>query len=108
MKSLELNFSPGPKPTATEAEKRDVALDAIELFRGAAVRLAREAADEVYRAKGQVSSTDVFAKMREHGHGPLLASVDRRFMGAVFRKGWRQVGTERTGSHKRSVPIWSR
>lgn len=106
--AFDLTPPPSPAPEPTEAQARDQALDAIEQFRAKAVALARTAADVVHAEKGRVSSTDVLNLMRQQGHGPLIDSIDARFMGAVFRNGWTRVGWERTGSHKRPVPMWSR
>lgn len=90
----------------TEREKRDDVLDALASCREQAVSLAREAAREIVRRHGTVTSPEVLALLRARGHGPLLDSIDRRFMGVVFNKGWERAGWASTGSHARPVAVW--
>lgn len=92
----------------TEREKRDDVLDALAECRARAVALAREAAVAIERERGSVTSPQVLARLRERGHGPLLDSIDRRFMGVVFNRGWERVGWENAGSHARPVAVWRR
>lgn len=93
---------------AAEARKRDRALDLLETYRGDLVDAARAVAEEIAGRVGHVTSPEVLAELRERGLGEALDSVDRRFMGAVFRKGWRRVGLDNSGSHRRPVSVWVR
>lgn len=94
-------------PTAkTEVEKRDAALALLEARRAELVRIARLTALEIAREQGSVTSPEVIAALRERGHGHTLDVVDRRFMGVVFRSGWRAIGRKADGSHARTVPVW--
>jgi hypothetical protein len=96
-----------------EAKARDRALDAIERTRGTLVSQAQQIAEEIFRAKGRVSSSDVWAVIEQRAKTSLvlaaqLVQADPRWIGAVFRHGWRRVGYEATGSHKRPVAVWER
>jgi hypothetical protein len=64
-------------------------------------------ANMLFMQHGRVTSTEVLEVMREH-HPELLEDVDPRFMGCVFRRGWRRIGYEDSGSHRRPVSIWVR
>ena len=59
-------------------------------------------------SKDRVPRRRQLTLLREEGYGPELDRIDLRFMGAVFRKGWRRVGWVPTGSHARPVAIWER
>lgn len=105
---LTLDHPPSPPPPVTEAQARDASLDALEKWRADAIALARVTATRIDHDLGRVTSTEVEFAMREQGHGPMLDSIDPRWMGAVFRRGWRRIGQEPTGSHKRMVAIWTK
>jgi hypothetical protein len=98
---------PPPAPT-TEEEKRDAVLDHLASLRADLVRLAREAALRLAHANGSVTSSDVLRELRATGHGPAIDSVDRRFMGVVFRDGWERTGWVPDGSHSRPIAVWRR
>lgn len=91
-----------------EAEARDAALDRLAESRQTLIALGRGAADAIARERGKVTSTLVFERLREQGHGRLLDGVDPRWIGVVFRAGWAREGWEPTGSHGRPVAIWRR
>jgi hypothetical protein len=90
----------------TEIEKRDEALDTLAVHRRGIVAEAKNIALSLCAAQGSVTSTQVITALR--WRGVLVGPVDTRFMGVVFRKGWKQVGWSATGSHGRRIPIWSR
>lgn len=109
VENLRLALSPSEPKAPSEAQKRDEALALLERTRASLIARARAVAEELDAARpGGVTSTQVLALLRNQGHGPMLDSVDRRFMGAVFRRGWEQVGWAPSGSHKRLVPVWRR
>ena len=95
-----------PRPK-TEPEKRDQVLDRLERIRQQLVDVGIATARQIAQSRGQVTSVDVLEAMRQ---SPSLATkmeeVDPRWIGAVFRRGWRRVGWEQTGSHARPVSIW--
>jgi hypothetical protein len=96
----------------SEVEKRDRQLTLLALTRPELIKAAKNVALDLVTEHGEVTSPDVVAYLRRLGWGPLLDSVDLRFMGVVFRKGWRRVGwkTGRAspGSHARPVAVWAR
>jgi hypothetical protein len=91
-----------------EAKARDQALDLFEVHRADLVEMARAVAIELAQTNGRVSGPEVTAELRKRGLGEALDSVDRRFMGAVFRAGkcWVRVGWESIGSHNQPVSVW--
>jgi hypothetical protein len=91
-----------------EATARDRALDLLEKHRGDLVAVARSVANRIAIRNGTVTSPEVLAEMRAIGLGDALDTVDRRFMGCVFRTGWKRVGYSPEGSHKRPVAVWQR
>lgn len=98
---------PAKPPTLSEGGKRDAALDALACHRAHLVKLAKGIALELSRRNGCVTSAEVLQELRVRGHAAILEGVDSRFMGVVFRRGWKQVGWSRTGSHKRNQPVWA-
>jgi hypothetical protein len=92
-----------------DAQARDRALDLFDQHRSFLVSVAHAIAEEIAREHGRVSSPEVLSTMKARGYEEALQQVDRRFMGAVFRegRGWRRVGFENKGSHKRPVSIWA-
>lgn len=93
-----------------EKAERDRALDLFEENRRELLSAARKCANELYSLNGRVTAPEVFASLRAGGWGDALDQVDPRFMGGVFREGtgWRRVGWENEGSHRRPVSIWVR
>ncbi len=88
--------------------QRDQALERLERSRAELIEIARTVAITLWAMNGRVTSTEVLAALRDQGYGVWIDSVDKRFMGAVFRpkSGWVRVGWEHTGSHGRPVAIW--
>jgi hypothetical protein len=95
----------GHGPTDTEALARDEALDALEASRSNMIRQGRASALRIALMLGYTTSTMVFEDLR--ARGLLDESVDPRWMGAVFRGGWKRVGWQDTRSHKRRVAMWA-
>lgn len=98
-----------PERFDPKAEK--VARDAaLERFEGHTLtQIAKVLASEIAACEGTVTGPQVAAELRRLGiydSNDPADPRDARFMGAVFRRGWVQVGTSRTGSHNRTVPIW--
>lgn len=91
-----------------ERAKRDSALNLFELYRGDLLDAARAVADELAHLNGRVTAPEVLSTLRERGFSEALDKVDRRFMGAVFRQGWKRIGWEPMGSHGRPVSIWQK
>lgn len=91
----------------SEGQKRDAALALLEQHRAKLVALAKAIALDLSRRNGCVTSAEVLQELRVRGHAAMLDGVDARFMGAVFRRGFKQVGWERSGSHKRNQPVWA-
>lgn len=99
----------------TQAQARDAALALLEAARAELIDLAYDIALAIWTAKGEVSPTEVWAELFQRATTDAvlaykLETLDRRWMGAVFRpaRGWVQLRTERSGSHKRPVPVWTR
>lgn len=93
----------------TEKEKRDRALDLLAAHRFNLIEQAKKVAIAIEGKQGYVTSTMVLTHLREDPEwGQVVKRVDPRFMGAVFRKGWRRAGWTSSGSHKRPVPKWVR
>lgn len=92
---------------AAELKARDEVLDRLAASRATLIEIASRIARRLCQEQGQVTSTDVFREMRDD-YRELMADVDPRWMGAVFRKrGWRCLGYRQDGSHGRPVPIWT-
>ena len=89
-----------------EKNKRDVALDLLARTRKELIGAAKQWARYLVRANGRVTSPEVLKSLRDNGWGDHLDQVDRRFMGVVFRKGWRRIGWTNSGSQARPGPIW--
>lgn len=89
----------------TEEQKKNEALDLLEATRPIVISAAKTIAYEIAIKNGRVTSTEVLEKLRSNGHNPDI--FDKRFMGAVFRKGWIRIGYEESGSHKRPVSVWT-
>lgn len=89
-----------------EAEKRNGILDTLASTRANLVKLATEVAKKLACANGTVTSVQVFAKLEEMNVD--IRSMDKRWMGAVFRadRGWKRVGWDPSGSHSRPVAVW--
>lgn len=95
---------------AKQSRARDVALDRLEQTRQSLICIAEGVARDICREHGQVTSSDVFRRMKTLGYEPQLRAYDPRWMGAVFRasKGWRKVGQRNDGSHRRPVSVWAK
>lgn len=98
---------PGVPMGPSEEEKRDRILDLLEATRGNLIDAAKKVAERIHAKRGRVTSTDVLKVLRSHPKwAAVVASVDPRFMGPVFRKGWVRIGYEPSGSHQRPVSVW--
>lgn len=95
------------KKQKTEIEKRDDVLDALEVTRASLIAIAKATAWNIAKLKGDVTSSDVLSVMRAF-NVMGLNDVDARFMGAVFRRGWKRKGYRSQGSHGRPVSVWVR
>lgn len=92
-----------------KALSRDCQLDMLAEARADLIAEAREIAEIIFRMKGRVTAPQVLSAMRELDEtGLRLGIVDPRFMGAVFRRGWKRIGFEPAGSHARPVSIWTK
>lgn len=98
-----------------EAHARDVALDRIEWSRAKLVKHGRAVAVTLCARNGRVTSTEVMTEMMRQakddaGLAEELDGADPRWLGAVFRggTGWRRIGWDHSGSHKRPVAVWTR
>lgn len=89
-----------------ERAERDRVLDVLEQRRARLVQAAKLQAVALYEKHGYVTSVMVLAAMERNGWD--MDGIDRRFMGPVFRTGWRRIGWEATGSHGRPVAKWVR
>jgi len=97
---------PGIAPS--EAEKRDEALALLETTRANLIAAAKIIATRIARQNGRVTSPEVLKLLRESpAWAGLVAEVDPRFMGPVFRKGWTRIGYSSEGSHNRPVAVWA-
>lgn len=86
---------------------KDAALNLLEEKRAELISCATQIAQEIARQQGTVTSPAVLARLQEE-FPEAVAGVDRRFMGAVFRRnrGWTRVGWAAQGSHSRPVSVW--
>ena len=84
---------------------KEKVLNTLEVVRAELIDQAKTIAEEIADIKGTVNSSEVVYEMRLRGIG-AVDLVDKRFMGAVFRKGWERVGFSPTGSHSRPISIW--
>lgn len=91
----------------TEIEKRDEVLDALKVTRASLIAIAKATAWNIAKMTGNVTSSDVLRVMRASNIDGL-SDVDARFMGAVFRYGWKRKGYRSQGSHGRPVSVWVR
>lgn len=89
-----------------ERRKRDDTLDLLEERRRNLITRAQEIAIRICRAYGTVTSPEVMLHLKEEDV-PGYGEVDPRFMGAVFRRGWKRVGYKAIGSHARPVSVWA-
>jgi hypothetical protein len=113
--NIQTNPTPAvqPAPAQTPANNvanqtlaRDNGIDRAAAGAGNLVSVAKQYALALANQNGQVSSTDVLEAMRKDGYA--VDKAEKRFMGAVFRKDWRRVGYENSGSHRRPVSVWAR
>jgi hypothetical protein len=100
--------APVPTPQAAPALTPSWSLAKLDVepSKNQLVLAGRRIAIELANRDGSVTSTKVLAEMRVRGYE--VDSAEKRFMGAVFRKGWTRIGYEPTGSHNRPMSIWTR
>lgn len=89
-----------------EAAERDRVLDLLEERRRKLIQAVKLQAVAIYERRGYVTSVLVLQALERNGWD--MDGIDRRFMGPVFRTGWRRIGWEATGSHCRPVAKWVR
>jgi hypothetical protein len=91
----------------TQDEARDAALNLLEDKRAELIACAMQIAQEIAQQLGTVTSPAVLVRLQAECP-EAVAGVDRRFMGAVFRRsrGWTRVGWAAQGSHSRPVSVW--
>jgi hypothetical protein len=87
-----------------ERAKKERALELLSAHREQRIIAARAIAKEIHDRQGAVTSPQVIAELRRRGFEP--DEEDKRFMGAVFRAGWKRIGYEPSGSHCRPVSVW--
>ena len=102
--------TPEPK---SETEKRDEGIDKVEVKYSDLVDAAKTVAMRIYTERGRVTSVEVVSDMESdprYAKRMMETAQERRWLGAVFRKGtgWVRIGWESTGSHARPVAIWKR
>lgn len=103
--SVAATYGAGEPAANAEVVARDAALDAIALSKPEVIAIARQTAVRLATENGTVTSTQVLADMRKRGH--TFYQHDPRFMGCVFRRGWKRVGYDSTGaSHGRPCSVW--
>lgn len=96
-----------PKPDL-QLVQRDHALDLLAAARADLIAEARDIAENIFMERGRVTSVEVLTAMGMGLGSERMTLVDRRFIGTVFRKGWKRIGYEPSGSHKRPVSIWAK
>lgn len=95
------------------AEKRDDGIDRVSSKYDDLVEAAKVVAMRIYTERGRVTSVEVVTEMESdprYAERMRETTQERRWLGAVFRKGsgWVRIGWESKGSHARPVAIWRR
>lgn len=90
---------------AREKKKRDAALDLLQEYRAGLIARAKEIAFSLASRNGKVTSPEVVAVLREEKFKGIN-QVDMRFMGCVFRSGWKRIGFTPRGSHCQPISVW--
>jgi hypothetical protein len=89
--------------------EREAVLDTLEATRRYLINIGIGVACDIAKRRGRVTSTEVLHVMRRDPElVELMDEVDARWVGGVFRRGWKRIGYETTGSHARPVSIWGR
>ena len=112
MRGFQRDFDFGAKDKQTvlytpQVQKQQ-AIDLLEATRAELIAEAKVIAADLCSVRGRVTSVAVLEVMRRGRYAEQLSQVDARFMGAVFRHGWRRVGYEPLGSHCRPVSVWEK
>lgn len=105
------DFRPAEAAKPPELRKRDEALNTLAKTRAELVAAAKAAAMKIWRRQGEVTSPQVIAEMkRSRVLASKIDSVDKRFMGVVFRSGngWRRLRFDPCGSHNQPISVWTR
>ena len=91
-----------------EALKRDYVLNALEKERQELISAARRVAYIIYQENPHpLTAGEIFEAMSNvDGMENILINHDKRWLGAVFRKGFLKAGFSFTGSHCRPVHTW--
>jgi hypothetical protein len=105
-------------PGLSEEQKRDEGIDQVSGKYSDLVAAGFPIALQICAEKGRVTSVEVGAAMETDPRyatrmawvAPGKTEPERRWLGAIFRKGngWKRIGFESTGSHARPVAIWTR
>lgn len=93
------------KDQEEEIARKEQALNTFEVTRKSLIQRGKEIANELYAKNGSVTSPQVVDRLEKENF-PGINQVDRRFMGAVFRKGWERVGFVAEGSHSQPISKW--
>ena len=94
---------------AEQMRQRDEALARINTTRKALIEAGLVVAIQISIETGSVSSSQMMKRMRlDEKTAARMDEVDSRWTGAVFsRKGWRSVGVDNSGSHRRLSRVWT-
>jgi len=87
-----------------ESTARDSALTLLQATRADIIAKAMGIAVRLAKKNGSVTSTEVLERLRDEGCDP--DQFDKRFIGVIFRYGWKRIGFKPLGSHKRPVSVW--
>jgi hypothetical protein len=103
----------GSTADKSAVEKRDEGIDRVSSKYDDLVEAAKVVAMRIYTERGRVTSVEIVTEMESdprYAERMRSTAQERRWLGAVFRKGtgWVRVGWESKGSHARPVAIWQR
>lgn len=105
-RSLGIQLTPSEQE---QADARDAALALLNKTRKALIETGLVTAIQISTETGSVTSAQMMKRMRRFREtAARMDEVDGRWTGAVFgRKGWKSIGLDKSGSHRRLSRVWT-